>query len=139
MDATGLKAQPLVEHEIPAIELVHDPEGVSRARPDATAHLVAEQKAAQQAAAPQQEGTARGDEEDFNVVGDSDDDAKTATDAKDTATEAKDTATDAEDTATDKTAIGGESDVVKAEARAHDLRVQGAILRSTLYTGNNQK
>ena len=137
MDATGLKAQPLVEHKIPAIELVHDPEGVSWARPDATAQLVAEQKAAQLAAAPQQEETARGDEEEFNVVGDSDDDAKT--DTKDTATDAKDTATDAEDTATDKTAIGGESDVVKAEARAHDLRVQGAILRSTLYKGNYQK
>jgi hypothetical protein len=108
MDATGLKAQPLVEHKIPAIELVHDPEGGSWARPDATAQLIAEQKAAQLAAAPQQEETARDDEDDINIVGDSDEDAKAA--AKDTAK------TDAEDTADPKTAItGGDTNVDTTE------------------------
>ena len=52
MNAAGLKAQPLVEHKVPVIELVRD-ENVGF-RPDATAQLIAEQKASQLAATQQQ-------------------------------------------------------------------------------------
>ena len=81
------------------------------------AHLIAEQHAAQLiavqlAAAPQQDDAAQqqgvDDEDDINVVGDSDEDAKAA--AKDTAK------TDAEDTATAKTAVtSGDTDVDTTE------------------------
>jgi hypothetical protein len=117
MHATGMRAQQLVEHKVPAIETVLDPKGDSRVKPDPAAHLIAEQHAAQLiaeqlAAAPQQDDAAQqqgvDDEDDINVVGDSDEDAKAA--AKDTAK------TDAEDTATAKTAVtSGDTDVDTTE------------------------
>jgi hypothetical protein len=139
MNATGMKAQPLVGQKAPAIEAVHEPRENSRVKPDPAAHLIAEQEMAAQLiagpqdAAPQQEDAARqqgvDDEGDIDVVGDSDEDAKAA---------AKEAAKTNEDTATAKTAIGGVSDVDDAEAHteAHKLRVLEAIRRSTPYKGN---
>ena len=128
MHATGMKAQPLVEQKVPAIETVLDPKENSRVKPDPAAHLIAEQQNAAQliagrqvtaqmsaeqlAAAPQQDDAARqqgvDDEDDINIVGDSDEDAKTA--AEDTAKTA------AEDPATAKTAVtSGDTDVDTTE------------------------
>jgi phosphoglycolate phosphatase-like HAD superfamily hydrolase len=98
MNATGMKAQPLVEQKAPAIGAVHGLRENSRVRPDPAAHLIAEQEIA-----AQQQGV----DDDLDVVGDSDEDAKAA---------AKDTAKTEGDTATAKTAIGGISDVDVAEA-----------------------
>ena len=126
MNAAGLKAQPLVEQKAPAIGAVHGLRENSRVKPDPAAQLIAEQEiAAQQEDAAQQQGV----DDDLDVVGDSDEDAKAA---------AKDTAKTEGDTATAKTAIGGVSDVDDAEAHteAHKLRVLEAIRRSTPYKGN---
>ena len=118
MNAAGIKAQSLVEQKAPAIEAVHIPRDNSQVNPDPAAHLIAEQQNAAQliaeqlAAAPQQDDAARqqgvGDEDDINIVGDSDEDAKAA--AEDTAKTA------AEDTATAKTAVtSGDTDVDTTE------------------------
>ena len=106
MNATGIKAQPLVGQKAPAITAVHGPRENSRVKPDPAAHLIAEQEiAAQQEDAARQQGVE--DEADLDIVGFSDEDAKAA---------AKDTAKTDGDTATAKTAIGGISDVDVAEA-----------------------
>jgi len=97
MNAAGLKAQPLVEQKAPAIGAVPGLRVNSRVRPDPAAHLIAEQEIAAQ----------QGVDDDLDVVGVSDEDAKDA---------AKATAKTDGDTATTKTAIGGMSDVEVAEA-----------------------
>jgi hypothetical protein len=106
MNAAGLKAQPLVEQKAPAIKVVHEPRESSRVKPDPAAHLIAEQEiAAQQEDAARQQGV--DDDDNLDIVGNSDEDAKAA---------AKDTAKTEGDTTTAKTAIGGVSDVEFAEA-----------------------
>jgi hypothetical protein len=96
LDATGIKAQPLVGQKAPLIETALDPRD-SRVKPDPAAQLIAEQRDAAQlitvqlAAAPQQvdaapqQGEGEGYEGDLNIVGYSDEEAKTAK-TEDTAT-----------------------------------------------------
>ena len=129
MDATGIRAQPLVAQKAPTIEAVLDPRQDSRVDPDPAAQLIAEQQIAAQliaerqvtaqliakqlATAPQQDDAARqqgeGDEDDNNIVGDSDEDAKANEGGPDEDHITAKTA--AEDPATAKTAvISGDTD-----------------------------
>jgi hypothetical protein len=129
MNATGLKAQQLVEQKVPTIEIVQDPKGNSRVKPDAAAHLIAELQTAQLAAAAQQEDAAQ--QQDV----DDDDDGAAPVGAVAQAT-ADD---DAEQLDATKTVIDGNSVVDITEddmLDAHMLRVQEAIRRSTPYLGN---
>jgi hypothetical protein len=89
MEATGIRAQPLVEQKAPAIVSVLDPREDSRVDPDPAAQLLAEQ---------QQQDDGNGDED--NIVGDSADE------------DAKPEGGPDEDTATAKTAdVSGDTDV----------------------------
>ena len=128
MNATGLKAQQLVGQKVPTIEIVQDPKGNSRVKPDAAAHLIAELQTAQLAAAAQQEDAAQQQDVD-------DDDGAAPVGA--VAQAAADD--DAEQLDATKTVIDGNSVVDITEddmLDAHMLRVQEAIRRSTPYLGN---